>query len=266
MISRSLDVAVKPFPALQIFNILFGILGVCWEYPLPLFVPNTAFHRSIAARLAIYPLSILAAALLYQGTNAAIYYLVGLGIYFWAYSEGEVCLPLFSILFEILSTNGCYHRLSVCHGNFLSAPRAPAPAKYKQCFEASATTIFDPSGGRKDLCNIIPIQSYTLLVQILFTSIYLHVNSPFSPFFHLVKTTPCWVWRRVRISWFSSVHTCITASWVLFDTASFGRFWLFFRFMHIWHIYLSIFYWLSYVCSWGRVWVGFGFLSSFGMD
>lgn len=94
MWTKTLDVAVKPAPILQIFNILFGIMGVCWEYPLPLIIPNTAFHRSIAARLALYPLSILAAALLYQGTNAAIYYLVGLAMYFWAYSEGEtVCMP-----------------------------------------------------------------------------------------------------------------------------------------------------------------------------
>lgn len=34
----------------------------------------------------------LAAALLYQGSNAAIYYVVGMIVYFWAYSEGEVCL------------------------------------------------------------------------------------------------------------------------------------------------------------------------------
>jgi hypothetical protein len=92
--SRSLDSAVKPVPALQILNVAMGILGCCWEYPLPFLVPNTAFHRSIAARLALYPLSVLSAALLYQGTNAAIYYLVGIAIYFWAYSDGEVvCMP-----------------------------------------------------------------------------------------------------------------------------------------------------------------------------
>lgn len=38
----------------------------------------------------VYPLSALAALLLYQGTNAGIYYLVGVGVYFWAFSEGEV--------------------------------------------------------------------------------------------------------------------------------------------------------------------------------
>jgi hypothetical protein len=91
---RVLDPAVKPFPILQILNILFGLLGLAWEYPLPILIPNSSLHRSIGARLAIYPLSVFVAVLLYQGTNAAIYYLVGLVVYFWAYNEGEiVCMP-----------------------------------------------------------------------------------------------------------------------------------------------------------------------------
>ena len=46
------------------------------------------------ARLVVYPLAALAALLLYQGTNPGIYYLIGVGVYFWAYSEGEVvCAP-----------------------------------------------------------------------------------------------------------------------------------------------------------------------------
>ena len=47
-------------------------------------------HRSIEARLVVYPLSSLAAFLLYQGTNSGLYYIVGMGVYFWAFSEGEV--------------------------------------------------------------------------------------------------------------------------------------------------------------------------------
>jgi len=91
--THSLDRAVD-WHILQIINIVFGFLGLAWEYPLPLLIPNTAFHRSIAARLAIYPISVFAAILLYQGTNAAVYYMVGIAIYFWAYSEGEVvCMP-----------------------------------------------------------------------------------------------------------------------------------------------------------------------------
>lgn len=47
-------------------------------------------HRSIEARLILYPVCSLTALLLYQGTNAGIYYLIGIGVYFWAFSEGEV--------------------------------------------------------------------------------------------------------------------------------------------------------------------------------
>jgi len=93
IMTKKLDSAVLPLPALQTFNILFGLMGLAWEYPLPLFA-KTAFHRSIAARLALYPISVFTAILLYQGTNAAIYYSVGIALYFWAYSEGEiVCMP-----------------------------------------------------------------------------------------------------------------------------------------------------------------------------
>jgi hypothetical protein len=36
------------------------------------------------------PMLALAAALMYQSTNAALYYLIGECVYFWAYSDGEV--------------------------------------------------------------------------------------------------------------------------------------------------------------------------------
>lgn len=36
------------------------------------------------------PLVSLSSMLLYQATNPALYYLIGLGAYFWAYTEGEV--------------------------------------------------------------------------------------------------------------------------------------------------------------------------------
>ena len=49
-------------------------------------------HRSIEARLMIYPLSSLAALLLYQGTNAGLYYIIGMGVYFWAFTDGEVVM------------------------------------------------------------------------------------------------------------------------------------------------------------------------------
>jgi len=87
--THNLDGAVKPIPILQTINLVFGLLALVWEWPLPL-IAGTAFHRSIEARLVIYPLSVLAAVLMYQSTNAALYMLIGLGIFFWAYADGEV--------------------------------------------------------------------------------------------------------------------------------------------------------------------------------
>lgn len=88
-LTKTLDPAVKPFPVLQIINLLFGLFMFAWEWPLFALAGST-MHRSIEARLAMLPLVALSAALLYQGTNPAIYYVVALGVYFWAYSEGEV--------------------------------------------------------------------------------------------------------------------------------------------------------------------------------
>ncbi|EGE07058.1 PRO41 protein [Trichophyton equinum CBS 127.97] len=91
-LTKNLDRAVKPVPILQIINVLLGLLGLAWEWPLkPL--AGTLFHRSIEIRLFILPLSALASALLYQGTNPAIYYLIGMAVYFWGYSEGETVCP-----------------------------------------------------------------------------------------------------------------------------------------------------------------------------
>jgi len=87
--------AVKPFPALQIINLILGLIGLAWEWPLK-FIAGSNLHRSIEARLAIYPLNVVAALILYQGTNAGLYFLIGLGVYFWAYSEGEVRQPALS--------------------------------------------------------------------------------------------------------------------------------------------------------------------------
>jgi hypothetical protein len=66
-----------------------GLGMLAMEWPLN-FVAGSALHRSLEFRLAILPLTALSAALIYQGTNAAIYYVIGMFVYFWGYSEGEV--------------------------------------------------------------------------------------------------------------------------------------------------------------------------------
>lgn len=111
-VSHNLNATVAPVPVLQILNLIMGLVGLAWEWPLkPL--AGSFPHRSIEIRLIIYPLSALLAALLYQGTDPAIYYLVGIGVYFWAYSEGEVCViahrPL--ILLANISDRSSVHNL-----------------------------------------------------------------------------------------------------------------------------------------------------------
>ena len=80
--------AVKPVPILQVINVVVAIICLAYEWPLR-WVAGTHLHRSIVARLLWLPLATLSAVLLYQTTNAALYYLIGCGVYFWAYSEGE---------------------------------------------------------------------------------------------------------------------------------------------------------------------------------
>ncbi|KAJ9157955.1 hypothetical protein NKR23_g512 [Pleurostoma richardsiae] len=88
-LTKSLDPAVKPIPILQIINLIMGLFMLAWEWPLG-FLAGSSIHRSIEARLAVLPLASLSAILIYQGTNPALYYLIGMVVYFWAYSEGEI--------------------------------------------------------------------------------------------------------------------------------------------------------------------------------
>ncbi|KAI1485935.1 hypothetical protein F5X96DRAFT_288622 [Biscogniauxia mediterranea] len=88
-LTKTLDPAIKPAPVLQIINLIMGLAVLAWDYPLG-FIAGSSIHRSLEARLAAFPLMALASVLLYQGTNAAIYYLTAMVVYFWAYSEGEI--------------------------------------------------------------------------------------------------------------------------------------------------------------------------------
>lgn len=88
-LTRSLDPAVRPIPVLQSINLIFGLWMLALEWPLG-FLAGSSVHRSLEFRLAVLPLTTLAAALMYQSTNPAIYYMIGMVVYFWAYSEGEI--------------------------------------------------------------------------------------------------------------------------------------------------------------------------------
>lgn len=53
-----------------------------WLLDLPF---GAKIHQSILARFAILLPAVVVAALLYQATNASIYYIIGLGLYTWGY-------------------------------------------------------------------------------------------------------------------------------------------------------------------------------------
>lgn len=88
-LTKNLDGAVKPVPVLQVLNLILGIVAIAWEWPLKR-VAGTAVHRSAEARLVVYSLSALVAVLMYQATNPALYYLIGIGAYLRAYVDGEI--------------------------------------------------------------------------------------------------------------------------------------------------------------------------------
>jgi len=102
--TKALDPAVRPFPILQIVNLILGIVIFAWEWPMGA-IAGSSFHRSLELRLVVLPLAILSAALLYQATNPAIYYLIGMIVYFWAYSEGEVSLSLLIPILQLPPAN-----------------------------------------------------------------------------------------------------------------------------------------------------------------
>ena len=88
-LTKTLDGAVKPYPVLQTLNLVFAFISLAYEWPLK-FVAGTSLHKSIEARMLWLPLCSLSCILLYQATNPGLYYLIGSGVYFWAYTEGEV--------------------------------------------------------------------------------------------------------------------------------------------------------------------------------
>ncbi|KAM7192230.1 hypothetical protein V8F33_008504 [Rhypophila sp. PSN 637] len=83
-LTKRLDGAVTPVPYLQLLNLTLSLIVLAWEWPLP-WVIRISFHRQILIRIIICVPALGAAILLYQATNAALYYLIGICIYVWAY-------------------------------------------------------------------------------------------------------------------------------------------------------------------------------------
>ncbi|KAH6658639.1 hypothetical protein BKA67DRAFT_513618, partial [Truncatella angustata] len=78
--TRIMDILVTPLPILQVINLVCGVVVILWEWP---WRPATAisFHRLIYSHILVLMIAALPAWLLYQGTNAAIYYHIGMALY-----------------------------------------------------------------------------------------------------------------------------------------------------------------------------------------
>lgn len=90
-LTLNLNTLVKPVPILQVVDLILGICVFWLEWPLP-FPYYLKIHPSIELRLAVYPGVALCAALLYQGSDPALWFLIATALWFWAYIEGEVSL------------------------------------------------------------------------------------------------------------------------------------------------------------------------------
>ncbi|KAI9651911.1 MAG: hypothetical protein M1831_007491 [Alyxoria varia] len=87
-----LDDSVKPVPILQTINLISCLSILMIDFPFPArWVAGTGAHRSFELRLlGLYPAATLLSGLMYQGAEAAGFYVIAWAVWFWAFSEGEV--------------------------------------------------------------------------------------------------------------------------------------------------------------------------------
>lgn len=88
-----LNCLVSPFPALQVINLMLGSIVLAWEWPLGI-IAGRMYHRSIHARLVMFPICAVSTVCLYQSHMSAIYYMLGICGYILALSEREVSFSL----------------------------------------------------------------------------------------------------------------------------------------------------------------------------
>lgn len=87
--TRHADVLVTPTPFLQTANLLLSLIVLALEWPLHSFRFMSP-KQSFLFRFCLLPLTAMAALILYQGTNAALYHIIGLSIYVSAYRTQDI--------------------------------------------------------------------------------------------------------------------------------------------------------------------------------
>lgn len=85
-----MDVLVHPIPILQICNVLFGMALLLWEWPVKA-VMKCPSHSRTSVHITLILAASVPALLLFQATNAALYYFVAAVLYYCSYRRHESC-------------------------------------------------------------------------------------------------------------------------------------------------------------------------------
>ncbi|KAK6842255.1 hypothetical protein PG987_003115 [Apiospora arundinis] len=90
--TKSMDSAVSPIPYLQLANFVSAGAVMAWEWPIHS-CAQLRFYVYPQAHAVIFLVAAVPASLLYQGTNAALYYIIAAAFYWWSCYEGEIISP-----------------------------------------------------------------------------------------------------------------------------------------------------------------------------
>ena len=82
-VTKKADILVKPFPALQLFNLFLAIAIFSWEWPL--FILSSRAPLRVEYQLVILVVASVSSAMMYGAGDAAIYYIISISIYMRAY-------------------------------------------------------------------------------------------------------------------------------------------------------------------------------------
>ena len=162
------NVLVKPYPVLQIINLVLGVIVLAWEWPV-MFLGGTKFHRSIPARLVVYAICAVTSLFLYQAHSATLYYVMGLYGYGIALAEKEASHKSPERWSKRLTT---FNRRSIRNlGRFFhptnSLLLASHPSTLKRGFKNSYLTI------RTAALQKTSILSVSMILSRLRTSLYI---------------------------------------------------------------------------------------------
>jgi hypothetical protein len=87
--AKPIAAVIVNVPLIQIFMIIFGVFTVCLEYPIPA-MKDLSVQRSYGLKAFLLLIQAVFGTLSYQGTNGAVWALIGAFAYVRAAVKGEI--------------------------------------------------------------------------------------------------------------------------------------------------------------------------------